>query len=262
MLGFMSKSSSVTLIRNNFPMVTLAICMLFSPHIFAESNLTKASNNYLSQINQYILGDTYESSGSFGLKFGMSYFKTGLKDSSLLTKDEAYSLNLTSRQEVLAPQSFTRVSITKGTFLPLDFGAMASVSNDTTKAAQWGAHVQWTVYERFKIPTVAIRVSRTETTGLTDIESLRSDQIEIGTSYAPIPYCTISASFGRQWNEWKLLLTDYIEKKVESTSPEPKNFVNIGMKIQPFTPFINLSLERTVSGERSQAELLKLTFLL
>jgi hypothetical protein len=173
----------------------------------------------------------------------------------------------TLSEEERAEQKETRPRfyISKGTAWPVDFGASFSLLQGSKKAMQGGAHVQWTMFEDFQLPSVALRASRSMLTNYQEVKSLSTDALELGVSYGIIRYVIISASVRQQWEKGTTqAVGDYLSL-TSSELPDwtdSKTVYSWGLNISPFTPFVQIGLEQSYWDNQTQVSIAKLSFLL
>ena len=241
-----------------------SLTLLKTQNIHAAEPTQTAPEYYKNwtQINQYTSAETFESSGSFGTKLGIAYINTGIPQP---TDAASNQVQLTDKiEDPQLPRTFTGISVSKGTSIPLDFGLTLALANQDHSTSQYGGHIQWTLIENFRSPTLGIRLSRIETRGLSDVKNIRTDCIQIGSSYAPLPYVTISGSLGVERNEWTL--NDETQLNLSERQLEPDRtthrMATLGIKIQPLTPFFTINFEKNYLVNFPSTQIIKLVILM
>ncbi len=213
----------------------LTFCAL-APYQAWSSSLPHYRESWL-EINQYSPIDSFASQGSYGWNIGLGLARLARPSETLETEDSAR----------LAPTDMTRVMLTKGTRWPFDFGLLLARSPDEERVWQYGGHLQWTLWEAFRMPSLAVRMSRIETEGLTSLARLRTDALQIGSSFALFSYLTWSVAMGRQWESWEWQADEGSLALAASDTTERSGrryFYSASLKIQLPQPLIQLSLEQ------------------
>lgn len=207
---------------------------------FSKPSVVKAQEAYYepnwSKINQYSPVENFESQGSYGWRVGLGFWQP----SSRQQDQNDASLNT---------ERIPRLQINKGTAWPLDFGLSLShlgfiKSQSDASAWQLGGHLQWTLWEAFQKPSLALRCSRIESLGVENFTRLRTDTIQLGSSYALMRYVSLSVALGQQWESVHHNPTE-LALLAGSGHEERKNFIlSWGARIQLFSPFMALSFEQ------------------
>ncbi len=210
-----------------------------------------------TEINQYSPVETFQSRGSLGWHLGAGVIQRARSD--------ADQKSTVDSQTSTVPQRIPRFYLSKGTPWPLDFGLSLAQVGEGDMAWQYGGHVQWTLFESFKLPTLALRASRIETAGLQSVTRLRTDSVQLGSSFAVLRYITLSAAYGLQWQSWEsynaqagLALDDRPSEEVY----EKAFFFSWGLKAQLFSPFVSIGYEQTQVSEKQRLDHLQLAILL
>lgn len=242
-----------------------SLLALTTPCLHAAENSTlslntaeslKQKRDSWSQLNYYSPTEGFHSQGSFGLHVGIGALAPQATDRS-----ETLSEEERAEQKETRPRFY----ISKGTAWPVDFGASFSLLQGSKKAMQGGAHVQWTMFEDFQLPSVALRASRSMLTNYQEVKSLSTDALELGVSYGIIRYVIISASVRQQWEKGTTqAVGDYLSL-TSSELPDwtdSKTVYSWGLNISPFTPFVQIGLEQSYWDNQTQVSIAKLSFLL
>ncbi len=207
------------------------------------------------KINQYSPVEGFESHGSYGWHLGVGAIQTaGAQD-----KAE----NLPSRT---APTQVPRLFLTHGTPWPLDFG-VSFARLDEGKGRQLGGHLQWTLFEGFQKPALAIRVSRMQTDGLSGLELLQTDSAMLGLSYGFLRYFNFAFGIGQQRHRLDIRPVDENNafglsagwrEQIEKT----ESVWTLCLKTHLFTPFASLGIERVYTHPRQALTIVKLSYML
>lgn len=225
---------------------------LFSSALALGSGLSQAAEQQAhydeswAEINQYSPVENFQSRGSYGWQIGVGLLQTG----RTLEREEDDPSSPDPTLE--SPERIPRLTISKGTAWPIDFGLSLARFPEENQVWQYGGHVQWTLWEAFRLPTLALRLSRLETEGMSAVSRLRTDTIQLGSSYAFLRYITLSAAVGLQWQSWQWLDT---QENLSLTSWErdaarQRHLVySWGLRLHPFSPFISLGYEQVLWGE-------------
>lgn len=220
-----------------------------------EESLKQKRSSW-SQLNYYSPTEGFHSKGSFGLHLGVGALAPQASEGSALLNEEDRA-----EQRETRPRFF----ISKGTAWPIDFGASLSLLQGSKKAMQGGAHVQWTVFEGFQLPSIAFRLSRSLLNNYNEVKSLSTDAAEFGVSYGIIRYVIVSAAIRQQWEKGKTQATgDYFSLTATELPDwaENKTVYSWGLNISPFTPFVQIGLEQSYWDKQTQVSIAKLSFLL
>lgn len=224
---------------------TLSLLLLGGPGAEALAQQAHYDKTW-AEINQYSPVENFHSRGSFGWNVGVGVLQTKHSDEQAADSEP---VSPAPREE--SPGRIPRITLSKGTRWPLDFGLTLARLSETSQAWQAGGHVQWTLVESFQLPSLALRVSRLETQGLRDVSRLRSDTVQIGSSYALIRYITLSASVGMQWQSWQWKDSDEVLSLTaweEEARDEKYQIYTWGVRVHPFSPFISLGYEQVRWG--------------
>ncbi|RZA10646.1 MAG: hypothetical protein EOP10_34420 [Proteobacteria bacterium] len=147
----------------------------------------------------------------------------------------------------------------------MDFGGSLSLLQGSKKAMQGGLHAQWTMFEGFQLPSIALRLSRSMLTHYQEVKSLTTDAAELGVSYGIVRYVILSASVRQQWEKGETQARGDFLSLTSSELPnwsDNKTVYSWGLNISPFTPFVQIGLEQSHWDGRTQVSLAKLSFLL
>lgn len=223
---------------------------LNTPETFAQKR------SAWSQLNYYSPTEGYHSKGSFGLHLGL-----GALAPATSVADEGLSEEAREEMKETRPRFF----LSKGTAWPVDFGLSFSLLQGSKKAMQGGAHVQWTVFEGFQMPSIAFRASRSVLSNYQEVKNLTTDGLELGVSYGLVRYVIVSASVKQQWENGETQARGDFFSLVDTDLPswsETNTVYSWGLNISPFTPFVQIGLEQSYWDGDTQVSLAKLSFLL
>lgn len=155
-----------------------------------------------------------------------------------------------AREESVVPASgdVLRAYLTKGLPVPLDVGVMMGTSQGG-EFQQIGTHLQWTMFEGFRLPALTLRAAALDSTW-----TASSEGVEGGMEYRLLETRRIRSMSLGFIASWGILgvLTPYAgvgKVRVGSESGD-ENFA--GVEIQAFPPFVRLGLEsRSAFARRS-----------
>lgn len=250
----MSKTSSSP--RPYFLILTM-LAMGPSSLAFGENASDEISRAEWTRLNQYSPIDAFQSKGSYGWHVGIG----GLSSNETDSEDEEKLVTAEREREKTVP----RVFLNRGTAWPVDIGLAASYFQKTS-ATQWGGHLQWTIFESFQLPSVALRYSHINLSKMEELERLATDTLQIGLSYGFLRYITLSVNAGiqqekgrtRPFESSELTLTQE-ETKAWTTK---RTIYGWGVNLVPFTPFIQLGFEQVYWDGSAQTSMGKVSFLL
>ncbi len=209
-----------------------------------------------SQINYYSPAEGFHSQGSYGTRFGLGAVAPEAKAESDDSDPEAVT------GELHAPKP--RIFLSHGTPWPVDLGLSLS-KLDGKNALQGGAHAQWTVYEDFQMPSVALRASRSILNNYHEVKNLTTDSVELGVSYGIVRYVIVSFGVSQQWEKGSTQAREQFLSLTETQLPSwsrSRTAYSWGMNISPFTPYVQIGLEQSYWANKTQVSLAKLSFML
>lgn len=229
----------------------------------AGNDLTPAIDDYMSFLastNSYSPAEGAGSHGSvgFGLGAGISMEQkpenTALIDDQLRSSDQfANDEPAGQSKSVVIPRAF----IHKGLPWPVDFGfGLGRIGN--LRATTAGGYAQWTVYEAFAMPAVAVRLKHSRMMGLPSTE-FNTTALEGAVSYGFFRYFTGYATYASNRNNavirtsgetgTALSLTDNPNSDYRTTRIAASRTYGLHMQLLP--PFCNLAIENRVSDHQS-----------
>ncbi|MBC7660394.1 MAG: hypothetical protein H7249_11900 [Chitinophagaceae bacterium] len=210
-----------------------------------------------SQLNYYSPTEGYHSKGSYGTNFGV-----GALAPSGFSGANDQTVTADSKDQTDTPKP--RLFLSRGTPWPVDFGGSMTML-DGKKAMQAGAHIQWTLFEGFSVPSIALRGSHSEMRNYHEVKNIATDAIELGVSYGLFRYLIVSAGVSEQWEKGETQAKDDFFSLTASDLPVwnvKRTVYSWGVNISPFTPFVQIGLEQSFWTNRTQVSLAKLSFLL
>jgi hypothetical protein len=148
----------------------------------------------------------------------------------------------------------------------VDFG-LSLARFDEDKGRQIGAHMQWTVFEGFQKPALALRVARMQADGLRGLELLQTDSAILGLSYGFLRYFNFAFGVGRQRHRLDIRPVDEDNsfglragwrEQIEKT----ESIWTLCIKAHLFTPFATLGIERVYTHPREALTIAKLSYML
>ncbi len=233
--------------------------ILESPALAKTSSFERKQEAW-SQLNCYSPSEGFHSKGSYGVHVGVGAVASKVSSSPFESAaQDAAKQELTELQ-----QPTPRLFLSTGTPWPLDFGASLSLL-EGPDARQGGAHAQWTLFEGFQLPSVALRMSRSLLTNFHEVKEFTTDAFEVGVSYGLIRYITMSLALSEQWERGRTQAKGELLTLSERDLPEwssRRRVYSWGINISPFTPFIQIGLEQSYWNKQAQVAIAKISFLL
>lgn len=159
-----------------------------------------------------------------------------------------------------------RLWLVKGLPWPVDVGLSAAAAPDGafTEAT---AHAQWTVYEAFKRPALAVRASYGRLFGLEGTE-LRSTGVAAVGSYGFLRYFQLYGSVGAVRHEGTLTVTSgdpelaYLLTAAEPELDVSKSWYQVtraaGLRVTVWPPFVTATVEAQAEDRKARSYAAKL----
>jgi hypothetical protein len=232
----------------------ISVAVLLSSHFTqaAHAYTVEASKDRWTKVNQYSPLEGYYSQGSFGWHLGMG---------AISVADYSHRDAALEEKDTVVPRLF----INKGTAWPVDLGLAASYL-EQSKSWQYGGHIQWTIFEGFQIPSLAVRYSRSNLSKTDELEGLDTDALTLGTSYGFLRYLSVSVAYGIQQERGSLRkdpdALSLLENVRETDWKEQRRVHSWGISIMPLTPFFRLSFEQIYWENSLQTSFGKLSYML
>lgn len=129
--------------------------------------------------------------------------------------------------------SVLRAIVTKGTPLPLDIGAILAATPDGS-TQQVGAHLQWTLFEGFRLPAISARTSWLRTDWSEAVPGVQISRRISATTKA----IELVGSLGI-WG----VLTPYAGVGIATSGPSSSTVKTAGIEIQAAPPFLRIGIE-------------------
>lgn len=185
-------------------------CILFPEVLIAKQS---KGNETILALNHYTALQPAYTSGSLGMRVAVGYEKFAW-DSSPKVNRQVYIDPETDNGQT----EFLTVLVNKGTRWPIDFSAQASqaLGTDITKV---GAHLQWSLFQGFKLPTIALRASGNRTWGLRSTE-ISGTSASAVIDYSLFSYFTAFYNLGWQSHQMKINYDSKPSFQLDSDSPE------------------------------------------
>ncbi len=215
------------------------------------------------KINQYSPVEGFESHGSYGWHLGIGVIQVNSPANSQRSEVSASDALLT---EKTAPAQLPRLFFTRGTGWPVDFGLSVARLNKN-EGLQLGAHLQWTIFEEFQKPALAIRIARMQSDGLPGLDRLQTDSATIGLSYGFLRYFNFGFGIGRQQHHLVLKPLDDTNRlglragwgeRLERT----ESIWTLYLKVNLLSPFTSLAIERVYTHPQEAVTIAKLSYML
>lgn len=229
----------------------LTLALLSPIHGFAQS-VSKPYLEFLSQVNRFSPMEGAGSHGSFGVKVGAMMQVTPRTEQG--KNDIGFNL-LNQNNEEDAAISAPKIVLTKGLFIPVDFGVGFGLI-DQLDLQQFAGYLQWTIFEGLAMPAVAVRYIASQLQGQADI-SVLSHAGEAILSYGFFRFFNLysSARYQRDEFTWEAQTGGKIRSELTGTS------YSAGLEVMVLPPFTTLAVEVQSLRDDSQSYLGKLAFL-
>jgi hypothetical protein len=211
----------------------------------------------LIQVNRYSPLESAGSHGSIGVGLGFGAQSTAWTSEKSFLYNHVLNSSGNSRDEVQSRLNMPKVYFVKGTSWPLDFGAGFGKSIETG-LTQFSAHVQWTAFEEFRMPSLALRGTYSRLTGINNVV-LNATGVDALASYG-FSYFTAYVGYGVHYNKlnFKIVPNEedfslYEDAKNESWNMSTINNSQLyGLKIVFLPPFVYAAAE-IQTGDRGQS---------
>lgn len=215
------------------------------------------------KINQYSPVEGFESHGSYGWHLGVGFLTLPNSPNASFQDN---SDNLPNEMNQVEQTKIPRLFLTHGTRLPLDFGLSLAHSRSNL-GAQIGGHLQWTFFEGFQKPAIALRISRIESLGIKGIDKLQTDSCILGISYGFWRYFNFGIGIGQQLTKFKTKAEQSeelfgIRGDIGIDSIESQSIFCANFKIDLLSPFLKLGFERIFSYTSERVSLVKISYML
>ncbi len=160
-----------------------------------------------------------------------------------------------------------RVFITKGLFYPIDLGInFSTVMNNSNQGTSVSGYLQWTVFERFTWPALAVRTLYTQLHGVDNVsfetmgvEGLLSYGFSIASIYGGYGENVHDASYKvEDGGDASLLSLIYVEGQTIRDKFRERNMF-FGAQFMIYPPFTSFSAEWRKPGTQGQSILAKLS---
>jgi hypothetical protein len=214
--------------------------------------------NFLADANHYSPLEGAGSHGSIGIGLGIGASRHQVPEHKTLLEDQLRSresFNSKSSQEISSSISIPRIYLHKGLPFPIDLGLTAAMIPGT-EGTSAGTYIQWTVFERFALPAIAVRGMYSRLMGLPSTE-FQTIGTELVASFGFLRYLNAYATYGLN-NHSAIIKTTgesgtalAITKSPEDTfeSSKTRSTTTFGLQAQIFPPYCNLSVERRSSND-------------
>ncbi|MBF0440896.1 MAG: hypothetical protein HQK54_03240 [Oligoflexales bacterium] len=151
---------------------------------------------FLSEVNASSLLEGAGCHGSLGYDIGFIGQKAYIPDESQTIKNYFY---IQGDREQNEPIIIPKIIFLKGLPWPIDLGVNYGHVQGG-KISQWSAHVQWSVYEDFQMPALALRANFSKMSGIKDTE-FDSRGASIYGSYSFLRYFTVFGGLGMEYHQ-------------------------------------------------------------
>ena len=226
---------------------------LATPTKALADNGFEGFQHFAGTLNHVSTVEGAESHGALGLKLGLGETVATLPGEEGLAKENFYENADGADAAVVMPT----VMIVKGLSVPIDV-ALVTAFRDNRRVSQVAVVGQWTVFERFTLPAVALRVGLSRFYGLAfaEIESAATDLV---ASYG-VKVFTLYGTYGLGFHRATLHASPHGQAAflaAGSTGEELKSACGEttyggGLRVTLFPPFLSLSFEaRQGEGDTS-----------
>lgn len=250
--------------RNYFSNFFATLFLLFSATTLMAQNYhdgdedaNRDINNflrYLSHLNRYSPLEGAGSHGSIGSSLGLGVGINPVEhaDNSLYEDRLAMPNGEGNRSSLI----ISKLMLTKGLRWPVDFGFTFGTTQ-ASRISQLGGHIQWTAYERFQMPAVALRGVYARMYGIHNTE-FSTYGSEVAISYGFLRYFTAYATYGWQYNTAALQMsaadqsvyflneTGGGDRRIKENWFSPSQI--IGMRVMVVPPFVATTFEMQASS--------------
>lgn len=197
--------------------------------------------NTLGQINTYSPMEAAHSLGSIGFSFGLGW-QSRIFDHGALSQ-----WGNPEEFEQLKGEALVNAYLTKGFRWPFDFGVVASQVPGTT-IQRVGGHLQYTLFQGFRLPSLASRFSFTRLSGFQQT-ALASSQLGLVADYSFLRYFTLFTSYNALFH--RATYYNYIANwsLAEELSPARQSDTwwdqhhSFGLKVKLFSPYLSFTAE-------------------
>lgn len=210
--------------------------------------------NYLSAVSRYSPLEGAYSHGSIGATFGVGVENHSNIEANALQRHHLHMEETEANQNVSSP----KIYFTKGSFLPVDFGFSIGATQDD-HISMAGAHAQWSIFEGFRLPAVAVRASYNQLFGMKDAE-MQSTRGDLVISTNIWSFFTIYGTTGIQRNNVTLNSASYFQYGL-TTAPENRDYSKswiskshaIGLRALVIAPFLAATAEMQFDSNNGQS---------
>ena len=166
----------------------LLTSLLISTYGFSNEPVTNLFQD-LAKINRYSPVEGAGSHGSLGFSLGLGIQYSPWSNQSVLQESTFHE-----ESESSDGASVPKLYLTKGLYWPIDVGI--SIGNMSEgQITQLGGHLQWTIFEAFRLPALALRGSFNQLSGLNNasFSSLSASSV---LSFSLFRVVTLFAEYG------------------------------------------------------------------
>jgi len=200
---------------------------------------------YLGQLSRYTAVDGANSYGSMGATIGL-----GMSDHSHNAKDRFLTDDSqgTDQSKMRLPKFW----MIKGLSVPINFGFIGGYDSNTG-IYYAGGHIQWSVFEHFQLPSIAIRGDHSEVFGVQETK-IQQSSLKLVSSYGFLRYFEIFGSIGQTQNSVstkinKIQNNTPIYSFIQNEADQEFRFESqgraqgYGLKVVVLPPFLAMSAE-------------------
>ncbi len=231
-------------------LIPVIVYLFIAPQLSAQEEVMNFAQqeaallNNLAAINRYSPLEGAYSHGSIGATLGL-----GIQNHAEIKTNTLQHHHLYIDQSQPAQKLSTKkMYFIKGSTLPVDFGfSLGSTQDDQISMA--GAHAQWSVFEGFRMPALALRGSYNKLFGLKDAE-MQSTRVDVIASTSMFSFFSAYIASGAQRNVVMLNSAAYFQYGLV-TQPENQDYQKtwwsrshaIGLRALLIPPVLGATLE-------------------
>jgi hypothetical protein len=212
--------------------------------------------DFLSDANLYSPMEGAGSHGSIGLGVGLGGSMHTIPENRLVLNDQLRgSDDFKNGQDKDHSGQYIvpRLLVHKGLPIPIDIGASISKLPETNA----GVYAQWTLFESFALPAVAVRAKYSRLMGLPSTE-FQTSSVEAGASYGLLRILNVYGTYGmnrhraeiRTQGETGTTLAIVEGSQVDWKDERTNYSSSLGLQVQLMLPYCTTTIESRTTGDR------------
>ncbi|MFW7377865.1 MAG: hypothetical protein ACOH5I_03535 [Oligoflexus sp.] len=242
-------------------LVILSLGMPLGSQVIAQSISEDNQHLILDQlgkINTYSPLEPAFSRGAIGFTFGLGWQPRIFDDANLQQWGNP------AEYQDIRQETMINAYLVKGFSWPINIGVSAGQIPATT-IKRLGGHAQWTMFQGFKLPSLAARFAFNRLSGFQATE-LASSQASLLTDYSFLRYFTIFIGYSLQYHQasYRDHIPGWNISRMSQSSQIVKNWWDqhqiIGINIRFLPPYFQLTVEHQRFQENQEQWLGKLSF--